>query len=69
MVTSSNFKINIYFINGIAIGETYLVKDLGVYISPNLDWDDQVIKVCSKSTAIAKKIFKCFQHKTNDIIK
>ena len=58
-----------YFINSIAIGETYLVKDLGVYISPNLDWDDQVIKVCSKSTAIAKKIFKCFQHKTNDIIK
>ena len=29
-----------YFINSIAIGETNLVKDLAVYISPNLDWDD-----------------------------
>ena len=46
---------HIYFINDVAIRETILVKDLGVYISPDLDWEDQVIKVCSKSTMTAKK--------------
>jgi hypothetical protein len=60
---------NIYALNGTIISETFLVKDLGVLISPNLDWDAQVIKVCSKSNAIAKKLFKCFHHKSNDIIK
>ena len=39
-----------------AIRETFLVKYLGVYISPDLDWEDQVIKVCSKSTMTAKKL-------------
>ena len=34
---------HIYFINDVAIGETFLVKDLGVYISPDQDWEDQVI--------------------------
>ena len=36
----------IYFINDVTIGGTFLVNDLGVYIS-DLDWEDQVIKVCS----------------------
>jgi hypothetical protein len=60
---------NIYKINEVPIVETKLVKDLGIYISPDLNWDEQVIRVCAKSTAIAKKIYKCFQYKSNDIIK
>jgi hypothetical protein len=59
----------VYTINGSPITETKLVKDLGIYISPDLNWDEQVIRVCAKSTAIAKKIFKCFRHKSTDIIK
>ena len=59
----------IYTLNNIPIVETFLVKDLGIYISPELNWDEQVTRVCAKSTAIAKKIFKCFQHKSVEIIK
>ena len=51
---------HIYFINDVVNGKTFLVKDLGVYISPDLDWEDQLIKVFSKSTMTAKNTLSMF---------
>jgi hypothetical protein len=60
---------NLYIINNKILGETLLEKDLGILINSKLDWDDHIVRVCSSANAIAKTIFKCFQHKSVKIIK
>ena len=35
----------VYTLNGTAVTETKLVKDLGIYISGDSNWDEQVIQI------------------------
>ena len=44
-------------------------KDLGVFVSSDLNWDKQVSQVCSSANFWFKMISKCFVFKTKDLIR
>jgi hypothetical protein len=60
---------SIFHINQVTIAESFEEKDLGVIITPDLNWDKQIVKVCSQATLISKKLHRCFKNKSIDIIK
>jgi len=56
---STNNKFN-YGFNGIAIPATLLIKDLGVYMEPNLSFNRHISITCSKARARCAIYFKTF---------
>ena len=56
-----------YYINGQILEETSFV--LGVFVTPELNWDKQVSSVCSKANVWCKIISKCFIFKSRDLIR
>jgi len=48
---------------------TVVEKDLGVFVSSDLNWDKQVSQVCSSADFWFKMISKCFVFKTKDLIR
>ena len=58
-----------YNINGQVLEEVIVEKDLGVYVTSDLNWDKQVSHVCSKANFWFKMISKCFVFKSKDLIR
>ena len=49
--------------------EVNVEKDLGVYVTSDLNWDKQVSHVCFKANFWFKMISKCFVFKSKDLIR
>jgi hypothetical protein len=58
-----------FYINGVLLEESFEEKDLGIIINPELNWDKQIIKVCSQATQLSKQLSRCFKYKSVDVIK
>ena len=63
---NSNCKIplNTYSINSVSIASNVIVKDLGVFISCNLKWNNHISFIHSKASACSYQLLKSFATKT-----
>ena len=63
------FNKTVYFINGVALQNSLVEKDLGILVRYNLNWNQYVNKICSSANYWRKVLYKCFTFKSLTVIK
>ena len=58
-----------YYINGQILEKTSFEKDLGLFVTPESNWDKLVPSICSEADFRFKMISKCFLFKSIDLIR